>query len=192
MKTPSSLRLLSFLGVVALAACGADEPGYREPPKLPPCPRVIGSVYTPGAVTTTAPSSTTPATAAPVAVTPAATADIPQPTFKRTPFTPPKRPPVSTEVAKCGGVKDPCPLQRWMREQMAPALAAKNAPALAKALDASANMSPVASWEWKGMAIDAAAAARAGDVETARKSCQTCHNAFKTQYQSKFRLRPVK
>lgn len=190
MKT---LRLLSFLGVVALAACGADEAAYREPPKLPPCPRVIGSIYTPGAVTTTAPPAATSASPASTAAPPpSATADIPRPTFKRTPFTPPKRPPTSTEVAKCGGVKDPCPLQRWMREQMAPALAAKNAPALAKALEASANMSPVASWEWKGMAMDAAAAARTGDVETARKSCQTCHNAFKAQYQAKFRLKPVK
>lgn len=188
----SPARLVSFLGVVALAACGVDEPAYREPPKLPPCPRAIGSVYTPGAVTTNAPPAAPPGAATASAPPPSATSDIPRPTFKRTPFTPPRRPPTSTEVAQCGGVKDPCPLQRWMREQMAPALAAKNAPALAKALEASANMSPVASWEWKGMAMDAAAAARAGDVETARKSCQTCHNAFKAQYQSKFRLKPVK
>ena len=183
-----ALRPLFF--VAALASCGADEPAYREPPKLPPCPRVIGSIYTPGAVTTTAPSAT--ATSPAPAPAPVATADVPRPAFKRTPFSPPKRPPTSTDVAKCGGVKDPCPLQRWMREQMAPALAAKDTAALAKALEASARMSPVTSWEWKGMAMDAAAAARTGDLETARKSCQSCHNAFKTQYQEKFRLKPVR
>lgn len=78
-----------------------------------------------------------------------------------------------------------------MREKMATALAANDAPALATALDRMASFSPSPGPEWKAISVTAAAAARRGDVAGARKSCQGCHAAFKVEYKQKLRTRPV-
>ncbi len=106
----------------------------------------------------------------------------------------PKPPPVvvAPPPAKdCGDKNTPCPLQRWMRANMAPALAAMDAPALARALDRTASFSPDASWTWAAMSKTAADAARRGDVAEARKSCQACHNAYKEKWKASYRKRPV-
>jgi hypothetical protein len=193
MKLWPSLLLL----LVACAAAPAAE--YVPPPKLPPCPRVIGSVYDPAAVKSAPPVASASASAPARAgnesasvVAAAASAPAPPVSHVRAPYkAPPRAPQATSAVASCGDKKNPCPLQRWMREKMAPALAANDAAALAVALDKMAKFSPTPGPEWKTMSETAAEAARKGDVAGARKSCQGCHNAFKAQYKEKLRTRPV-
>jgi hypothetical protein len=79
-----------------------------------------------------------------------------------------------------------------MRINMAPALAAMDANALALALDKSAAFTPDPAWQWSQIAKTAADAARAGDIPNARKSCQGCHGQYKAQYKEKYRLRAIK
>jgi hypothetical protein len=179
-------RILAAVFTVALVACAAGELPPEAPAPLVPCARTIASVYTlPVPVEAGAGTSEVAA-----AVTADAPKTPPPPPHMKTPYKPRV---VSASVdPNCGGRDNPCPLQLWMRRNMAPALAAKNGPALATALDRSAAMSPDPSWRWSALAKDAATAARAGDIETARKSCGGCHTAFKAQYKAKFRLQPVK
>lgn len=126
-----------------------------------------------------------PATApvAPAAtVGPAATGTAPKPAVAAAPPRP---------KGECGDKNNPCPLQRWMRVNIAPAVASNDPQVLAKALDRLAAFSPDPSWNWASISKAAAAAARRGDMTEARKSCQGCHNAYKEQWKTQFRKRAV-
>jgi hypothetical protein len=93
----------------------------------------------------------------------------------------------------CGDKTNLCPLQAWMRKNVATAVAGGDTAALAKALDRVAGMAPDPSWTaWGEMSKAAAAAARGGDMTEARKSCQGCHNAFKAKWRESYRTRVVK
>jgi hypothetical protein len=106
--------------------------------------------------------------------------------------TAPKRPVVSRPPAgECGAKGNPCPLQKWMRANVATAVAAGDTAALARALDRVATFSPNPSWQWSQMSKEAAAAARSGDMAGARKSCQGCHNLYKEPWKASYRKRPV-
>ena len=97
----------------------------------------------------------------------------------------------SADDAACGTKDNPCPLQKWMRSNMGPALANNDMPGLAKALDHAAGLAPDASWTWAKIAKDGAEAARKGDVGGAKSACKSCHDAYKDKYKAEFRARPV-
>ncbi|HQY62266.1 MAG: hypothetical protein IPF92_03590 [Myxococcales bacterium] len=105
-------------------------------------------------------------------------------------FPKPKRPPQPVRV--CGEKDNLCPLQIWMRRNIAPAVTAGDTEALARAMDKLATFSPDSSWEWASMAKASAAAARRGDMDEARKACRGCHTTMKPLWRQKYRLRPVK
>jgi hypothetical protein len=94
--------------------------------------------------------------------------------------------PTTTACAKDGTL---CPLQRWMRERVAPALASGDADTLASALEETARFSPAPDWRWEETARRGAAAARAGDLDGAAKSCFQCHDAYKKVWRSQYRTR---
>jgi hypothetical protein len=79
-----------------------------------------------------------------------------------------------------------------MRQNMAPAVAANDTQALAKALDRAAAFSPDASWKWAEIAKTAAEFARQGDMGAARKSCRGCHDSYKNDWKASYRTRPIK
>jgi hypothetical protein len=129
------------------------------------------------------------------AATPSVAAPAP-PTGDAPPAPPPAPKPKAAagkpKLAACGDKKNLCPLQSWMRKNVSTAVAAKDTAALARALDRVATFSPDPSWSWAEMSVKAADAARRGDMAEARKSCQGCHNAYKAQWQEKFRTRAVR
>ena len=180
---------LAALLVAALLGCAAEEVRPEEPAAaaLVPCPRSVSSVYAlpapKPAPTGTGARSSEVLSAANGEKTPA-----PRP-HDRKAYKPRTTP--AAHGPNCGGRDNPCPLDSWMRANMAPALAGKNADALGAALERTATFSPDTTWQWGAMAKDAAAAAWAGDVEGAKKSCNGCHSAYKALYKSKFRARPV-
>jgi len=94
-------------------------------------------------------------------------------------------------AATCGTKENPCPLQKWMKGNMGVALAGNDLPALAKALDKAATLSPDPSWEWASIAKTGAEAARKGDIAGAKASCKTCHDKYKDPYKSQFRTKAV-
>jgi hypothetical protein len=86
----------------------------------------------------------------------------------------------------------PCPLQDWMRKNVASALASSDAAALSVALEKAAKLSPDPTWAtWVTAANAGAAAAKKGDVAGARAACKSCHDAWRTTYREQFRMRPI-
>lgn len=88
----------------------------------------------------------------------------------------------------CGSKENPCPLQKWMRQNMAPALAAGDNAGLAAALDKVAKISPDASWStWSTLSKQGSDAAKKGDLAGAKASCKGCHDAYKDKYKAQHR-----
>jgi hypothetical protein len=86
----------------------------------------------------------------------------------------------------------PCPLQAWMRANVASPLASNKMASLADGLERAARLSPEAGWgSWSTFATQGAQAARRGDVAGARASCKGCHDAWRDAYRAKYRARPV-
>ena len=100
---------------------------------------------------------------------------------------------VPQQEATCGrpGLP-PCPMQAWMRANVAAPLASADLPALTSGLQRSAKLCPDATWtSWVEIAETGAAAAKRGDIAAARASCKACHEAWREAYRAKHRLRPV-
>ncbi len=86
----------------------------------------------------------------------------------------------------------PCPLQDWMRKNVASALASNDAASLSSALEKVAKLSPDPAWaSWVSAANSGAEAAKKGDIAGARAACKTCHDAWRTTYRAQFRMRPI-
>jgi hypothetical protein len=100
---------------------------------------------------------------------------------------PPAADAYSPPTAMCAKDGTLCPLQRWMRERVAPAFAGGSGEKLAAVLDETARFSPSPEWRWEEMAKAGAAAARAGDMVAASKSCEQCHDAYKQPWRSRYR-----
>jgi len=92
--------------------------------------------------------------------------------------------------ASCGTKENPCPLQKWMRQNMAPALAAGDNAGLATALDKVAANSPDGSWAtWSSYAKQGSDAAKKGDLTAAKAACKSCHDAYKDKYKAQYRMK---
>jgi hypothetical protein len=95
----------------------------------------------------------------------------------------------------CGSKANPCPLQKWMQDNIGSKMVDNNLAAVATSLDKLATMTPDPTWtDWAKFAKDGATAARqGGDAGTlgAKASCKSCHDKFKSDYKTKFRTRPV-
>lgn len=86
----------------------------------------------------------------------------------------------------------PCPLQDWMRKNVAAALASNDAAGLSVALEQAAKLTPDPAWaSWVSAASLGAEAAKKGDVAGARAACKSCHDAWRATYRDKFRMRPI-
>ena len=71
-------------------------------------------------------------------------------------------------------------------------------PAVAKALDRAARLSPDpswngtdATWNWDASAKAGAAAARANNAAEVKAACKSCHDAWKDKYKDQFRPLPL-
>lgn len=97
------------------------------------------------------------------------------------------------ESATCGrpGLP-PCPLQQWMRKNLAKPLAANDLATVAASFDRLEKLAPETGWtSWATFAKEGAAAARDGDVAAARKACSGCHAEWRSTYRKRHRARPV-
>ncbi len=107
-------------------------------------------------------------------------------------------PSIASADGACGSKENPCPLQKWMRQHMAPANASGDMAALNAALTKVAGMSPDKSWNgsdakanWDAIANAGAAATKAGDAAGVKAACKSCHDAFKQKYKDQYRTKPV-
>jgi cytochrome c556 len=97
----------------------------------------------------------------------------------------------------CGEKGQPhCPLQGWMEKNMQEPFDKKDLKAVAVALEKTAKFVPSPKWNegatgWTKLAMDGAAAAKAGDFNAAQNSCKSCHKAWRNQYKKEFRKNPI-
>jgi hypothetical protein len=106
-------------------------------------------------------------------------------------------PSASAEDA-CGSKENPCPLQKWMRQNMAAANASGDMAALATDFDKVAKIAPDPKWNgadakasWDAISKAGQAAAKAGDAAAVKAACKSCHDAFKDKYKAQFRTKAV-
>ncbi len=92
------------------------------------------------------------------------------------------------DSSSCGTKENLCPLQKLMRGEVA---GAGTGPGLAAAFAHVANLSPNGGWQWRAMSQKGAELAKSGDTAGAKAQCKACHDAYKEQYKSTYRARPV-
>ena len=94
----------------------------------------------------------------------------------------------------CGSPGNPCPLQKWMQDNMGSKLKDGDLVSLAAGFD-KLTTAPDATWsDWSKYARDGAAAARKGGDDGkrgAKAACKGCHDAYKTKYKTSYRTRPA-
>jgi hypothetical protein len=95
-----------------------------------------------------------------------------------------------------GGPPDaaPAPLKAWMETHAAPPLVRGDLRAAADAFEAIAHLLPAAPQEypyWRSIALDGAAAARAGHLEGAKAACRGCHVQYRAKYAAARRARSL-
>ena len=92
----------------------------------------------------------------------------------------------------CGkkGLPD-CPLQKWMKENMKPALADEDKARLAKAYETLAAHPPAGFTGWDTIARKGADAAQQGDFSTAKAQCKACHDDLRSRFKKELRDKPL-
>ena len=100
--------------------------------------------------------------------------------------------------AACGSKENPCPLQKWMRQNMGAANSSGDMAALAADFDKLTKMAPDPSWNgadpkanWDAISKAGLAAAKANDAAAVKATCKSCHDAFKDKYKQQFRTKPA-
>jgi hypothetical protein len=106
--------------------------------------------------------------------------------------------PTASADDACGTKENPCPLQKWMRQNMAAANASGDMGALAADFDKVAKISPDPKWNgadpkanWDAIAKAGQTAAKANDAAAVKAVCKACHDTFKDKYKAQFRTKAV-
>ena len=85
-----------------------------------------------------------------------------------------------------------CPLQAWMKGNVASRLNNADTAGLEGAFKRMSAFAPGAGFEeWTAMSTEGARAAHAGDLDGARQACKSCHNRYREAYRASFRARPL-
>jgi hypothetical protein len=157
------------------ATAAAAHPAPAEP--TPPTPVPETAAPPPSTSAHTEVAATKPKAAKPTAAGTATHAAAPAPAE-------------GPKTFDCGEKGQPvCPLQGFMKSQVAPAVANGDNALLAKALDQVAGHAPPGLTSWSAIAKGGAAKARAGDIVGAKDSCKACHDQYKTRYKTEMRDR---
>src|SRR5258706_10685218 len=85
----------------------------------------------------------------------------------------------------------PCPLQSFMRNEVAAPLARGDMKTLSTSLRKVATIAPPAWASWSATALDGAAAAERGDRAALRADCNTCHQTCRGHYRQPFPNDPL-
>jgi hypothetical protein len=92
---------------------------------------------------------------------------------------------------ECGDKgQKPCPLQGWMKANMASASSSGDAAELGKQFDYVAAHAPPGFTNWASIAKSGAAKSKASDLDGAKAACKSCHDQYKTRYKVELRDRP--
>ena len=101
-------------------------------------------------------------------------------------------PPDHVAQATCGqpGLL-PCPLQRFMRENVALPLARGETKSIGVSLRKVATIGPSEFTSWSAIASQGADAAEQGNTAALRSACNACHQEYRAAYRAKYRAKPI-
>jgi hypothetical protein len=101
-------------------------------------------------------------------------------------------------AGQCGSKENPCPLQKWMRENMGGPMSSGDFAALEASFTKAAGFAPDKSWNggdakanWDSISKAGAEAAKKKDQPAVKAACKSCHDAFKDKYKAQFRTKAV-
>lgn len=182
MKSTMTLGWAAAVAAALLAAaCGGEKAGPT--PTAAPDTKTTANTSAPGPSATQAAPPVTAATTATATAAPSSSADeAPTPSGSAI---------AGAKTFDCGAKgQKMCPMQAWMKANMAAASSSGEGDKLATALTYVATHVPPGFAGWAAMAKDGAAKAKAGDIDGAKLSCKQCHDAYKEKYKATMRDRP--
>jgi hypothetical protein len=98
---------------------------------------------------------------------------------------------VSSEGCGRSGLPD-CPLQGWMKANLASALQRQDFDRLESAFARLGSMKPRELGAWSDFAKHGEDAAHGHNIEECRQACKQCHDAYRSSYRQTYRLRPAR
>ncbi|MFZ6178968.1 hypothetical protein [Nannocystis pusilla] len=91
--------------------------------------------------------------------------------------------------AQCNGTTKPCPLQKWMRDNVGTPMASGDLVAVAQGIEKIQAFGGPAMKDWTMMAKKTIDDAKANKTDDVKADCKMCHDAYKDAYKNNTTLR---
>jgi hypothetical protein len=90
---------------------------------------------------------------------------------------------------QCDGKAKPCPLQKWMRDNVGTPMASGELAVVAKSMEKARKFGGADMKDWDKLAKKAADDATSGKTDAVKADCKACHDAYKDAYKKDVALR---
>ncbi|KYF92298.1 hypothetical protein BE17_51765 [Sorangium cellulosum] len=90
---------------------------------------------------------------------------------------------------QCNGKSKPCPLQKWMRDNVGTPMASGELATIAKSMEKAATFGGPDMKDWAKLAKKTSDDARANKTDDVKADCKACHDAYKEAYKQNAALR---
>ena len=90
---------------------------------------------------------------------------------------------------QCDGKAKPCPLQKWMRENVGTPMASGELATIAKSMEKARKFGGADMKDWDKLAKKTADDAAANKTDDVKADCKACHDAYKDAYKKDAALR---
>ncbi|MFY0533299.1 hypothetical protein [Nannocystis pusilla] len=91
--------------------------------------------------------------------------------------------------AQCNGTTKPCPLQKWMRDNVGTPMASGDLLAAAKGIEKIQTFGGPAMKDWTVLAKKTVDDAKANRTDDVKADCKACHDAYRDAYKNNATLR---
>lgn len=92
--------------------------------------------------------------------------------------------PRSVRASQCDGKSNPCPLQKWERDNSGTPMANGELAKVAKSMEQIKKWGGPNMKDWAKMAQKTAEDAKASKVDDVKADCKACHDAYRAAYQN--------
>jgi hypothetical protein len=92
-------------------------------------------------------------------------------------------------VEQCDGKAKPCPLQKWMRDNVGTPMASGELATIAKSMEKARKFGGADMKDWDKLAKKTADDAAANKTDDVKADCKACHDAYKDAYKKDVALR---
>jgi hypothetical protein len=92
-------------------------------------------------------------------------------------------------VGQCDGTTKPCPLQKWMRDNVGTPMASGELATIAKSMEKARTFGGPGMKDWDKLAKKTSDDAKANKTDDVKADCKACHDAYKAAYKADVALR---